>query len=113
MDVEGELVCVICGEAEATKNDLNQLGRYWNPQKDNEHPLEALITLAENCYLENLTSKLKKNKENNIKTYTRKNCRTKLRNQARPTKRKSADEPEPRSSKRLRGGAFDFKKLCF
>lgn len=113
MDVEGELVCVICGEVEAAKDNLNQVGRFWDPQKENEHPLDALITLGENCCLENLSSKLKENKEKNIKTYTHKKCRTKLRNQARSAKRKSSDDPQPRSSKRLRAGVFDFKRLCF
>ena len=112
MDVEGEIVCVICGE-EGEAQDLNQVGRFWNPQKETEHPLEALITLAENCCLENLSSKLKENKEKNIKTYTHKNCRTKLRNQTRSTKRRSSDDSKPKLSKRLREEVFDFKKSCF
>ena len=112
MDVEGDIVCVICGK-KTDNDDLNQVGRFWNPQKENEHPLEPLIKLTKACGLGEVLSKLEDNKKNNIKTYTHKNCRTKLRNQSRPTKRKSSGDPAPRSSKRLRGVVFDFKKSCF
>ena len=112
MDVEGELLCVIYGKEEADKDGLNQVGRFWNPQKENENPLDALITLATECDLNDLSSKLQEKKEKNIKTYTHKNCRTKLRNETR-RKRKSTDTAPAKLSKRICGDAFDFKKLCF
>ena len=109
--MDEDKLCVVCGKGETDGDNLNQVGRFWNQENEKEHPLNTLITLAKKCDLKDLSSKLISNKTNNIITYIHKSCRTNLRNQSR--KRKSSDEPGARSSKRICGGVFDFKKLCF
>ena len=113
MDDERSMLCVKCGEGEKKGDVLNQIGRYWDPEKGKEHPLGTLITQATKCNLTDLASKLYQNQENDTITYIHKSCQTKLRNQVRPSKRKSASSDQSSSSKRVCGGNFDFKNQCF
>jgi len=51
MDGETNIFCVICDQGENDGNILNQIGKYWNPEKGTEHPfkmwLERLIIKTE------------------------------------------------------------------
>ena len=107
------MLCVICDEGEKDVDILNQIGIYWNPEKGTEHPVNKLITQATKCDLTELSLTLSSNKENRKTTYVHNSCRTKLKNQARPNKRKSTCDDQPSSSKWISEGTFDFKTKCF
>ena len=108
--MEMDQFCIICGKG-ADKEVLCQVGKMKNRENQKDNPINSLITLARKCDSDELIAKLTSNKENNILTYNHQSCRTNLRNAAR--KRKSSDETPTRSSKRVCGNPFDFKKLCF
>ena len=81
MDGETNIFCVIYNQGENDGNILNQIGKYWNPEKEIEHPLNTLIAQATKCGLNDLLLKLRSNKETKRTTYIHHSCRTKLRNQ--------------------------------
>ena len=113
MDVEKDMLCVICNQGENDENILNQIGKYWNPEKGTENPFNTLIAQATKCGLDNLSLKLSSNKDNKTTTYIHHSCRTKLRNQTRSNKRELTTSEQSSSSKRICGVTFDFKAQCF
>lgn len=114
MDGETNIFCIICDQGENDGNILNQIGKYWNPEKGTEHPFNTLIAQATKCGLNDLSLKLSSNKESKTITYIHHSCRTKLRNQIRASnKRELTASDEPSSSKRICGATFDFKTRCF
>ena len=90
---------------------LNQVARFWDPEKGTKNPFNPLITLARKVWkiwLRNFVGT-----KQQTATYIHKSCRTILRNQIRPRKRESTCDDQQNSNKRICGGSFDFKTQCF
>jgi len=49
MDVERSMLCVICGNGEKDEDILNQIDKYWDPERGTENPFNTLIAQAIKC----------------------------------------------------------------
>ena len=110
---EEEKICVKCGEGVKIDDQLNQIGLRWSKESRTPNPLDIIIDQAAKTNSTTLVSILQSNKETGEARFIHKNCRTTLRNQARPTKIGTLDDAQASSSKRISREIFDFKKRCF